>query len=176
MIILAISLGIIFIGIIAIPILYVYYKNYMERYSKSSTDSAASLEPSSTIVTIAEGLDVDHKLNYVEYTDHIHDLVFGEKADLPDNPTSNWVKHISADAQSIDISCQDPIKMIYRESLYTKNKHNPTARKKSLPIPRYVTISSVAKKKSCRRKSFKLNSKRMPPMHMVLVPGSRGLQ
>jgi len=163
MAVLAVSIGIIFICLIALPILFVFYRNNVANSSKvmkngghgangsnghsgdaekgqnhgnKATNSAnnngtnGNESPSkfetgpNQIITIDTGLNVDHALHFVEYTDHIHDLVF-ESEDNDQYPTNMWIKQISTDTQSIDISNQDPIKMTYTNSLYTKNSHNP---------------------------------------------------
>jgi len=140
MIVLAVSIGVIFVCLIALPILFVFYRNNVaNKINKDSDDSekgngktAAEAptkfdQPANQIITMDTGLNVDHALHFVEYTDHIHDLVFEGEGDNDNGqyPTNMWIKQISTDTQSIDISNQDPIKMTYTNSLYTKNAHNP---------------------------------------------------
>merc|ERR1712048_488226 len=84
----------------------------------NNNDSKKSKSPHQ-IVTMDTGLHVDHALHFVEYTDHIHDLVFEDQEGY--NDTSMWIKQMSTDTQSIDISNQDPIKMTYNDSMYNKN-------------------------------------------------------
>merc|ERR1719158_1276209 len=151
MIVLAVSIGVIFLCLVALPVLFVFYRNNVSSKmldkngqvipgsdggnadGKSDQDGSGnkvdgSKSPSKydqhQIITIDTGLNVDHALHFVEYTDHIHDLVF-ESEDNDQYPTNMWIKQISTDTQSIDISNQDPIKMTYTNSLYTKNSHNP---------------------------------------------------
>lgn len=147
MIILSICLGMIFICLVAIPVLFIIYRNYISNITKnklanqSNPDSGSNnnSDPNSKsfdhhqIITIDTGLNVDHALHFVEYTDHIHDLVF-EDVDSENgghNSTGMWVKQISTDTQSIDISNQDPINMKYTNSIYNKNPHNPQSLKQN---------------------------------------------
>lgn len=144
MIILAISIGIIFICLIALPILFVFYRNHIsninknkdidhenQNYNNNGNDEEANDTSNKQkidqhqIITMDTGLNVDHALHFVEYTDHIHDLVFEDEYNEGQYPANMWVKQISTDTQSIDISNQDPIKMTYTNSLYNKNPHNP---------------------------------------------------
>lgn len=203
MVVLAISIGVIFICLIALPVLFVFYRNNVAgKVIKDSEDSekggsnSANETPSKfeqqphQIITMDTGLNVDHALHFVEYTDHIHDLVF-ETEDNEQYPTNMWIKQISTDTQSIDISNQDPIKMTYTNSLYTKNAHNPNnnniicsqdihrtssnssskssinsfsmaTAKKELPVPSYVTMQNSANSNIKRKKSFRLAGVKIP--------------
>lgn len=86
--------------------------------SANNKTGANNIAPNQ-IITMDTGLHVDHALHFVEYTDHIHDLVFEDSEGY--NDTSMWIKQMSTDTQSIDISNQDPIKMTYTDSMYNKN-------------------------------------------------------
>merc|ERR1712178_90170 len=130
MIILSICVGMIFICLVAIPVLFIIYRNYINNQVKNklanhnnpdSGSNAGTYDSNDKsgdhhqIITIDTGLNVDHALHFVENTDHIHDLVF-EDVDSEhggSNSTGMWVKQISTDTQSIDISNQDPINMKY---------------------------------------------------------------
>ena len=93
--------------------------NPNQNNNDNSNDQSKKSKSQHQIVTMDTGLHVDHALHFVEYTDHIHDLVFEDTEGY--NDTSMWIKQMSTDTQSIDISNQDPIKMTYNDSMYNKN-------------------------------------------------------
>merc|ERR1712048_174374 len=93
--------------------------NPNQNNNDNGNDQSKKSKSQHQIVTMDTGLHVDHALHFVEYTDHIHDLVFEDTEGY--NDTSMWIKQMSTDTQSIDISNQDPIKMTYNDSMYNKN-------------------------------------------------------
>jgi hypothetical protein len=122
MVILAIAIGCVFLMLVCIPVIITCFKN---RNNKDGSDSKAKGKktidvPRCPVEKAVEtmknednsGLDVHHDLVFVEYADHVHDLVWGGIQ----QEQAGWIKHQSIDAQSIDISTSKPYDCSYEQS------------------------------------------------------------
>jgi hypothetical protein len=122
MVILAIAVGCVFLMLVCIPVIITCFRN---RNNKDGSDSKAKGKktidvPRSPVEKAVEtmknednsGLDVHHDLVFVEYADHVHDLVWGGIQ----QEQAGWIKHQSIDAQSIDISTSKPYDCSYEQS------------------------------------------------------------
>lgn len=74
---------------------------------------------------------VDHELYFVEYADHVHDLVWGQNQ----QEQAGWIKQQSLDAQSIDISTSKP----YDSSYEVSSSSAPTPPPRAV-LPSYVVL------------------------------------
>ena len=115
MVVLAIAIGCVFLMLVATPVIITCFRN--RNKNENGSDSKAKGKktidvPRSPVEKAVEtmknednsGLDVHHDLVFVEYADHVHDLVWGGIQ----QEQAGWIKHQSIDAQSIDISTSKP--------------------------------------------------------------------
>merc|ERR1719230_2516302 len=142
MIILAIVVGCVFLILVSTPVIITCYKN-KSKNSKTEAKGRKTVEqPRSPVEKAVEimkkeeegkGINVDHELYFVEYADHVHDLVWGNNQ----QEQAGWIKQQSIDAQSIDISTNKPYDSSYDSGMTFDSVPLPSPR---TVLPSYAVL------------------------------------